>query len=315
MLNYRRVFSNRIQPSGGPPSIVEALSVAEYTLDVKERTIWNLREANAELRKKCEQIELKHRLGSAQLDQIGGTHEKTVAEMSYRIKQLEGRLKDQASSYEKRLTEQESSYGLLQAEFAKLERTNLDLLHASKHAEFLEFQHKENNRLASMNRELESKVDVFSTTVIDAINMVKLLDHQYHALNERMTEVREAAVCECSNSFQNEVNTLIEKCKAYEAKITRYEAVLKDLEASLTCPLSLNLIQNPAFTAHGQLFEYRSIVNWLKRKKECPTTGLRLTLNMLLCFRVDGDRITGGPVQVRNICDIVRGGLLLSSSA
>ena len=63
-----------------------------------------------------------------------------------------------------------------------------------------------------------------------------------------------------------------------ESKETLVESAYPEFESeSFICPITCQLIKEPATTVHGQLFEYTAILEWVERKGTCPVTNQPLT--------------------------------------
>ena len=49
-----------------------------------------------------------------------------------------------------------------------------------------------------------------------------------------------------------------------------------NLRAELTCPITQEVLRDPVRTPFGHVFERLAILNYIKRKKECPLTRKKL---------------------------------------
>ena len=47
--------------------------------------------------------------------------------------------------------------------------------------------------------------------------------------------------------------------------------------AAFTCPITCEMIKEPATTVYGHLFEHSAVINWVERVGRCPVTNQPLT--------------------------------------
>jgi hypothetical protein len=47
----------------------------------------------------------------------------------------------------------------------------------------------------------------------------------------------------------------------------------------LLCPITQQLIETPAVTKYGHMYEHSAIKEWVERRGDCPLTKRRLTLD------------------------------------
>jgi hypothetical protein len=79
-------------------------------------------------------------------------------------------------------------------------------------------------------------------------------------------------------------------------EIKRLQAVIADIKAHLTCPITQEVFRMPCVTSSGQVFEEQPILQWVRTHRTCPITRAALRENGL---------VRNKPLE--NICKVVLG--------
>ena len=77
-------------------------------------------------------------------------------------------------------------------------------------------------------------------------------------------------------------------------EIKRLQAVIADIKAHLTCPITQEVVRMPCVTSSGQVFEAHSIIRWVRTHGTCPITRAPLR---------EKDLLRNKPLE--NICKVV----------